>query len=331
MFGTVDQAGLSTLRTDARVASVTAAPQMGLIRPKRAYAVKMTEARTWGIEELGIPALWKQGLRGKGVLVAHLDTGVDGKHPVLKGAISAFAEFDFFGQLIKPTPKPHDTQGHGTHTAATIVGRLAQGKSVGVAPEATLVSAIVIEGGQVVARVLGGLDWALDQGVSVLSMSLGLPGSWDDFLPIVRILRTRNVLPVIAVGNEGPGTSRAPGNYPEALSVGAIDRTGTVVDFSSSQRFKRKRESVVPDLVAPGKDVISAAAGGGFVAADGTSMATPHIAGLAALLREAKPAATAAEVERAIFSSCKRGPGISEERGNRGFPNAERALKALKA
>jgi subtilisin family serine protease len=329
MLGTVDRAGLAALRSEERVAGVIGAPMLRPIWPKRVAAATLASSITWGIEFLGVPQLWKEGLSGKGVRVAHLDTGVDGKHPSLKKAILSFAEFDSFGQLVKPEPKPFDTEDHGTHTAATIAGRPIDGKHVGVAHGADLVSAIVIEGGNVIARVLGGMDWAIGQGVQVLSMSLGFPGYWEEFLPITQILRIRNVLPVIACGNDGPGLTRSPGNYSEALSVGAIDKSGAVAPFSSSQRFKRKKDPIVPDLVAPGVDIISAARGGGYQTMDGTSMATPHIAGLAALLFEAKPTATIDAVEKAIFQSCKRSPSILSDRGNRGVPNATLALKFL--
>jgi subtilisin len=188
---------------------------------------------------------------------------------------------------------------------------------------------MVIEGGQVVARVLGGMDWVVARGARILSMSLGLAGWWTDFLPITRILRQRGVLPVFAVGNEGPGTSRSPGNYTEAISVGAFDRLGDVAPFSSSQRFERAVDPVVPDLVAPGVDVISARPGGGFQSMRGSSMATPHVAGLAALLLEAKPTATVDELEGAIFGSCRREPGWAPERAGRGSPDGPRALELL--
>ena len=200
---------------------------------------------------------------------------------------------------------------------------------MGIAPGAKLASAIVIEGGDAVARVLGGMDWVVGLGARVLSMSLGFRGMWDDFLPLTRALRARNVVPVFAVGNEGPGTSRSPGNYAEALSVGACDSQGRVADFSSSQRFRRRLDPVVPDIVAPGVATISARPGGGYQAMDGTSMATPHIAGLAALLLEAHGDASAADVERAIFGSSTLGAPMAPERANRGLPNGVRALEIL--
>jgi len=329
LLGAVDRAGLAALRADPRVSAVVGAPALSPIRPQRRAAARPRRGTTWGIQALRAPALWKQGLSGKGVLVGHLDTGVDGRHPTLRAAIAAFAEFDDLGREVRPAPRPFDSQDHGTHTAATIAGRPAGDRHVGVAPGARLASALVIEGGDVVARVLGGMDWAVGQGVRILSLSLGFRGWWEDFLPLTRLLRERNVLPVFAVGNEGPGTSRSPGNYPEALSVGAAGRAGEVADFSSSQRFRRRREPLVPDLVAPGIDVVSARPGGGYQAMDGTSMATPHVAGLAALLMEARPDRSAGEVEAALFQSCRLAPGMTRTRANRGTADAVLALASL--
>lgn len=330
MLGVTDRAGVAALRRDDGVAAVSGAPLLLHIKPERIAAAKLTTRNTWGIRKLRIPALWNQGLTGQGVLVGHLDTGVDGKHPCFKrGAIEHFAEFDMMG-FEAPARDPYDSDVHGTHTAATIAGRPVRGRSVGVAPEAGLASALVIEGGNVVARVLAGMDWAVGHGVRVLSASLGFPGYVGDFLGLTRIMRNRNVLPVFAVGNDMPGTSRSPGNYVEALSVGAVDSQGHVARFSSSQLFQRDRDPIVPDLVAPGVGVISAKPRGGYQEMDGTSMATPHVAGLAALLWQAKPDASVDEIEAAIFASCAQG-GIDPERGNRGIPDGPRALAALTA
>lgn len=328
VLGTVTREGLEGLRSDVRVKKVVGAPQFSLIRPVATAAAKLSTENTWGIQFLKVSKLWDQGLSGKGIRVGHLDTGADGKHPALKTAIAAFAEFDFLGMPVTPTPKAHDTGDHGTHTAATIAGRPVQGRSIGVAPKASLVSAIVIEGGNVIARILGGMDWSISQNVRILNMSLGLRGFFDDFLAITQIIRSKNILPVFAVGNEGVFTSRSPGNYSESLSVGAHDRNGVIANFSSSQRFIRPADPLVPDIVGPGVDVISARPGGGFQSMSGTSMATPHIAGLAALLFEAKPSATASDVEKAIFNSSRLG-SIPRSRGNRGIPDAVRALTAL--
>jgi subtilisin family serine protease len=296
-----------------------------LIRPVSATAATAEPGYTWGLKALGVDTLHQQGITGKGVLVGHLDTGVDASHPALAGVVKVFAEFDSLGNLV-PGATPSDSGEHGTHTAGTIAAQPVQGVRFGVAPGAQLASAMVIEGGNVLARILGGLNWVVGQKARVVSMSLGLPGTSDAFLAITRILRARGVLPVFAVGNEGPGTSRYPGNYSEALSVGAMGSAGNVADFSSSQRFKRKKDPVVPDLLGSGVAVISCVPGGKYMQMSGTSMATPHIAGLAALLMEAKPNKTIDQIEAAIFASCTLKPGMLASRANRGFPNAVKAL-----
>ena len=326
-LGIVDSAGLKGLKADDRVAEVAGALPISLIRPVAIRAATTKESVTWGLERLGVPELWDQGFKGSGVLVGHLDTGVDGNHPALKPAIGHFAEFDLLGNPV-PGAVAHDTGEHGSHTAGTIAGRPVTATAFGVAPEAKLASAIVIEGGQVIARILAGMDWAVGLGVRVLSMSLGLPGWHSDFLALCRVLRARNVLPVFAVGNEGPGTSRSPGNYDDVLSVGACDPHDNVADFSSSQEFLPKR--MVPDLVGPGVGIVSSVPGGGFAEMDGTSMATPHIAGLAALLFSALPTATADQVEAAIFASCELPSTMTADRANRGVPNGPRALGILR-
>jgi subtilisin family serine protease len=328
-LGTVNRNGLNALRSDATVQSVSGTPQIRLIKPVRIASAALTSDVTWGLKAMEVKKLWDQGLTGKGIMVGHLDTGVDGDHTTLKDAIADFTEFDLLGKEITPKPKARDSDDHGTHTAATIAGRAVGGKSIGVAPEAMLTSALVIEGGDVVARVLGGMNWAVGKGIRVLNMSLGFPGYWNDFLQLTRILRARGILPVFAVGNEYAGTSRSPGNYAEALSVGAFDGNNQVADFSSSQIFNRKRDPIVPDLIAPGVDIVSAKPGGGYQQMNGTSMATPHIAGLAALLWQAKPNATVKQIENAIFASCQLPAGMSNLRANKGIPNAPRALAAL--
>jgi subtilisin len=327
VLGNVDRAGLSELRKERNVDQIVPAPQLRLIRPVAKAATESQPGYSWGLRSLQIDHLHTDGLTGKDVLIGHLDTGVDASHPALEGAVQFFAEFDSMGNYVDGSP-PRDSAEHGTHTAGTLAGREVNGIRFGVAPGAKLASAMVIEGGQQLARILGGMDWIVGQGARVLSMSLGLVGVDETLRAISRILRARGVLPVFAIGNDAPGRSRYPGNYAEVLSVGAADSLGRVADFSSSQLFKRTQDPIVPDLVGPGVDVLSCVPGG-YVQMSGTSMATPHIAGLAALLMEARPDKTIDEVETAIFRSCSLLPGMLVNRANRGFPNAVRALNLL--
>lgn len=327
VLGIVDRQGLEDVRADPRVADVQGAPVLSLIRPVQSTAASRVTGVTWGLDRLGIPEMWAAGFTGKGIVVGHLDTGVDGSHVALSGAIKAYAEFDDIGVQIPGAP-PRDSDEHGTHTAGTIVGRSVGTTRFGVAPEAQLASAMVIEGGNVIARILAGMDWAVGQGVQILSMSLGLRGFTPAFQTLSRILRARGVLPVFAVGNEGPGTSRSPGNYGEVLSVGASDQRDNVANFSSSQRFARLDDPLVPDIVAPGVKILSCVPGGKYAEMSGSSMATPHIAGLAALLMHAT-GASANDVERAILASCTLSPGMVPDRASRGLPNGPRAYEIL--
>jgi subtilisin family serine protease len=327
-IGFVDASGLAGLAADSQVQDVVKAPELSLIRPVDAREAKLTTTTTWGIKRLKADLLWQAGFTGKGSLVGHLDTGVDGTHPTLGGAIGSFAEFDMAGNQV-PGAKPTDSGEHGTHTAGTIAGRAGTKGAFGMAPDAKLASAMVIEGGQVIDRILAGMDWVVGEGVRVMSMSLGLRGFTPAFQTVIDALRAANVLPVIAVGNEGPNTSRSPGNYANVLSVGAMDANDEVADFSSSQQFNRPVDPLTPDLVGPGVAVLSSVPGGKFMEMDGSSMATPHIAGLAALLLQARPTATATQLEKAIRDSCTRPASMPQDRANLGVPDAVKAFTLL--
>jgi subtilisin len=181
-YGAVTRDGLESMRKHKAVAAVSEANSLRMIRPipyaalaAAAAPSKPDKGPTWGIRALQADALWAQGLTGAGVLVGHLDTGLDGAHPVLESAIERAAVFNHFGQEVKASKPPTDSDDHGTHTAGTIAGRPHQKVQVGVAPGAKLLTAEVIEGGDAIARVLGGMEWALQNGARVLNLSLGWP------------------------------------------------------------------------------------------------------------------------------------------------------------
>jgi subtilisin len=327
-LGYANASAIKALRKHPGVSHVTPAPSMSGVRPVRIAQATLTRNVTWGLETLGVERLWKQGLTGQGVLVGHLDTGVDASHPALKGRVADFAEWDFLGGKVAKS-KPHDSATHGTHTAATICGVAVQGRSVGVAPDAQICSGMVIEGGKVIARVLGGLDWLIGLNVRVISMSLGFPDYEPAFTRVVDILVSRNIVPVFAIGNEGANTSRSPGNYPDSIAIGAIGKDGLTPSFSGSEHFNRKDDPDKPDCVAPGVAVISAKPGGGWQEMDGTSMATPHVAGVVALLLQAKPGASASEIRKALLDSSKPIDGEPPLRYGHGVVQPVEALKLL--
>jgi subtilisin family serine protease len=330
-YGAVTSDGAEQLEASELTEGVVHAPALRPVRPVSRGTRDLAAAAgaTWGIQRLGVEQLWASGITGRGVLVAHLDTGADGSHPALFTAIVKQAFFDMSGQGSTPAGVPMDTGDHGTHTGATIAGRTQPGApAIGVAPGAHLLSAIVIEKGDLVARVLGGLEWALAQSARVVNLSVGIAG-WDPaWLEIFKRLRAQQLLPVVAAGNDGRQTSSSPANYPQALSVGAIDPLDQVPEFSSSH-VQLGQLQASPELCAPGTAVLSAAVGGGYREDGGTSQAAPHISGLAALLMEAKPAATVDQVEAAILGSCALPTGADPSRIGRGVPDAGRALGLL--
>jgi subtilisin family serine protease len=147
---------------------------------------------------------------------------------------------------------------------------------------------------------------------------------------IIDVLRANECLPVVAAGNDGEGLTRSPGNYAQSLSVGAAMPSGRVAAFSGSEVMTRELDSIVPDIVAPGVDIWSAQPEGGFQMMQGTSMATPHVSGLAALLFEACPSARVEQVESAILESASRTAHMPDTRAGRGLPNAAKALAVLR-
>jgi subtilisin len=350
MLGTVDKKGLKALHARKKeVAAVIEAPEFSLISPHEVAALAGPPTGiSWGITRLGVTSLWEKGLTGKGILIGHLDTGVDVTHPALTQSVDVFAEFDLIGEEVTTGSgattgsgggggagvapvTPRDTGSHGTHTAGILNGQPHAGLTFGVAPGARLASAIVIEGGDVPARTIAALDWTIGQGCRVVNLSLGVRGFHPQFATILALVKQRNVLPIVAVGNEGAQTSRSPGNHKEVISVGAIDEQNAVWLFSSSQTLPTTPKRSVPDLAAPGVAIWSSAPNGKLLPLSGTSMATPHVSGLAALLMEHKPEATATDIENAIYKSCSRPAGTSTVRISRGVPDAAKALAALDA
>jgi subtilisin len=332
MLGTVDADGLRALEAEQgqSVASVSLATDPDLIRPQISAALGAVQPTgiSWGIRRIKADELWNKGLTGKGVLIGHVDTGVDASHPALKNGIDAFAEFDRTGEQV-PAASESDSGRHGTHTAGILVGRKTNGLEFGVAPGAKLASAMVIEGGTVSARLLGGLDWCVGQGVRIVNMSLGFRGYDAQFEAIIDLLRDRNIIPVVAIGNEGPLTSRSPGNYRHCFSIGAMDENDQIWIDSSSQKFGPPKAYTKPDIIAPGADIWSSVPRGGLLAMSGTSMATPHIAGLAALLVQHRPDIPSVKIEQAIIKSATRPKAIASARGNKGVPDGLKALALL--
>lgn len=329
VHGVVDQAGLDHLANHVATHRVIHAPDVSTIQPVRSSGVQAPAAEfAWGLQRMKAAEIWQCGYTGKNIVVAHLDSGADSQHPALRGAIEKYVVFDTNGNAVDPQGPYRDGDDHGTHTAATLAGRRVDGAPiVGMAPDAELIDATIVGHGDTITRVLAGMNWALQKGARVLNLSVGFPGWKESFEPIIRILRAQHLLPVVAIGNDGAGRTRSPGNFSTVLSVGATDGNDKVAEFSGSHTPGEKGTG--PMICAPGVKILSARPGGGYREADGSSMAAPHVAGLAALLFSAKPGATIDEVERAIVGSCSNPAGEEATRIGAGIPDGVAALNRL--
>ena len=279
----------------------------------------------WGLQRIGALELWQQNLSGTDILVAHLDTGMDSKHPALIDSLKEAMASDKSGTKITP-PNPlvdADTSTvHGTHTASVIAARrLGEGPIVGMAPAAELACGIVAPNGHLPARFLCGMEWALNTGARVINMSIGVSGIDNSFAGVINSLREKQMLPIAAAGNYGPQVNCSPGCYTTVLSVGAVDRENQTLVYSG--------KATNPAVSAPGIEICAAASGGQYSEIEGTSIAAPHVTGLAALLFDAKPNATIDQVQEAIIASCDNPNQIASDCIGAGIPNGMAALKHL--
>lgn len=240
---------------------------------------------------------------GKDITIAVLDTGIDATHPALKGKITAAYTFDVNQGKVRSMNPNQDTEGHGTHVAGLICGQ-----QVGVAPAVNLISGVMLPGGfGEISDFILALAWVGKQAeVSIVNLSAGIPGYLADMENEIQSLLSAGVLPVCAVGNEGRDRTRSPGNYRDVVSVGATNRQNRVAGFSGSGILNPDNHQYsVPRLVAPGQDVYSSVQGGGYQDWQGTSMATPIISGIAALILEEYPTMTVLELREELFARCQ--------------------------
>ncbi|MET7747620.1 S8 family serine peptidase [Micromonospora sp. NPDC005367] len=255
------------------------------------------------VPQIGAPAAWQAGFDGSGVTVGVLDTGIDADHPDFAGRLAAVR--DFTGG-----DDPADAVGHGTHVASTIVGSGAasDGRYRGVAPGAKLLVGKVCATNECQdSDVIAGMQWAAAQ-ARVVSLSLGDTDTpaLDPLETAVQELSHRyGTLFVVAAGNEGkPKSVSTPASADDALAVAAVDADDQRAYFSS--KGPRVGDNhIKPEISAPGVDIVAAAPGGGYVPMSGTSMATPHVAGAAAILAGQHPDWSGQQLKAALMDSAK--------------------------
>lgn len=259
-----------------------------------------------------VPRLWQEeGLDGEGISIAIIDTGLDTQHPDFQGRIAGVTDFTGEG--------PADGHGHGTHCASIAAGSGAAsgGRYRGVAPKATIYSAKVLRsnGNGMMSDVMAGVEWAVDQGAQVISLSLGGPGpsnGTDALSELCDAAVEAGAVICVAAGNDGPAayTVGSPGAARHVITIGASNHQDRIAGFSS--RGPTLDGRVKPDMVLPGVDIVAARASGTsmgtvvdehYTSASGTSMATPHAAGVCALLLQAEPTLSCGHIKARLMQT----------------------------
>ncbi|MEU9260009.1 S8 family serine peptidase [Streptomyces sp. NPDC048212] len=277
---------------------------------------KVEAALKDSVPQVNAPQAWAEGFDGKGTTVAVLDTGIDATHPDVKDRVKQSRSF-------VPGEEVVDGNGHGTHVASTIAGSGAasDGANKGVAPATDLIVGKVLsnEGSGADSGIIEAMEWAKAEGADVVSMSLGSSIPDDGGDPMAQAVDALSAdggpLFVIAAGNAyGAGTIGSPGSAASALTVAAVDKQDRRADFSSMGPLVRSY-GLKPDLSAPGVDINAAASrsvpgiDGMYQSMSGTSMATPHVAGAAAVLKQRHPEWSGQRIKDALMSSSKLLPG----------------------
>jgi subtilisin family serine protease len=292
------------------------------------------------VPQIGAPAAWAAGYSGTGVSVAVLDTGVDDTHPDLAGHVAGRQNF------TDGYEDDRDLSGHGTHIASTIAGSGAAsgGRYQGVAPGAKLFDGKVCGvGGCADSWILAGMQWAAaEQHAKVVNMSFGGPDEPDVVDPIEQAVQTLSdqygTLFVIAAGNSDGGIVEggisSPGTAEAALTVGAVDGTDTLANFS--RRGPLAGGVLKPDITAPGVDITAArgkdatalpgASGEPYATISGTSMATPHVVGAAAILAQRHPDWSGQQLKAALMASARPNPATRVHGQGAGRVDVARAI-----
>lgn len=271
----------------------------------------------WGVGAVRANEVWSaHGLTGDGVRVGNIDTGVTADNPALAGKVVAWRDF------VNGATLPYDDHGHGTHTLGTVLGGGTSGAPIGVAPNARAVVAKAMDsrGAGSASSLLAAAQWMTDPDgnpatadhPAVVNNSWSAQDANDPwFRDMVRSWISLGIVPVFAGGNFGPGaqTIGSPAGYPESIAVGALTPSGQAADFSSRGPVNWSDADGLgpaagtlltkPDVSAPGASILSAY-DTGYAYQNGTSMAAPHIAGIAALVKQINPEADPAALHQIL-------------------------------
>lgn len=281
-------------------------------------------ALEWGVAKIRADEVWADfGTKGEGIVVANIDTGVLHTHAALvnqyRGTTTGSHDYNWYDPSGIYPSQPGDNNGHGTHTMGTIAGDDGGSNQIGVAPGAKWIAAKGCASSSCSsAHLLAAAEWVLApyaiggtpaQGDSskrphLVNNSWGGGGGNTWYQPSVQAWRAAGILPVFSAGNSGPipGNIGSPADYAESFAVGATDSSDNIASFSSFGPSSLTGETK-PDVSAPGVSVRSAWNNGAYHSINGTSMAAPHVAGCAALLKSLDPSLTIEQIENLLTST----------------------------
>jgi len=311
------------------ISRISALPMVKYVALDR--AVKADETLAQSVHQINADKVQDSlGINGKGVLIGEIDTGIDYRDSALGGGLGPGFRVIGGYNFINESNKPLDDNGHGTHVAGIIGANDSQLK--GVAPGVNYLAVKVLDsqGAGSSSDVIAGIEYCLDPNgnptVDIVNMSLGSTAEPDN--PIdsaVTNATAAGILFVIAAGNSGQdgfGTIGSPGTCPSALTVGACDSLNNVA-FFSSEGPDPLYSVIKPEVIAPGYNIISTYLNNTTMEFSGTSMATPHVTGAAALLKQQHPGWTPAELKAAIInSSASVGAAVSPFLQGKGLVNS---------
>ena len=299
-------------------------PQVKAVEPDYQMQADLSDS----VPLIGAPSVWAMtdagghAVTGRGVRVAIVDTGVDYAHPDLGGGLGSAYKVVGGYDFVNNDPDPMDDNGHGTHVAGIVA---ANGVLKGVAPDASLLAYKVLNdsGWGQTSAIIAGLERAADpddnpatdDGANVINMSLGGGGNPDSPLSqAVDNAVNHGIVVVVAAGNSGPSaeTIGCPGVARNALTVAASDKYDTLAEFSSRGPVPGYADVIKPDITAPGVSIQSTVPLYGSLGSptryrslDGTSMATPHVAGAVALIKQLHPDWTPEVIKANLMNTAK--------------------------
>ncbi len=318
--GSIDT--IAALAGRADVIYIEALDTYAIPDPLPGEAISIAAAE-WGVGKIGADRVWADfDILGDGIVVASIDTGVYGSHPALlsqyRGTATGSHNYNWFDPGYTYPNSPGDNNGHGTHTVGTMIG--ADGATqTGVAPEAQWIAAKGCGSSTCDSYdLLYAAEWVLapypigssaghgdpNQRPHVVNNSWGGSGGDLWYQIAVQSWRAAGIFPAFSAGNSGPSASTvsSPGDYADSFATGATDSGDNIAYFSSRGPSSLTGETK-PDISAPGYNIRSAWNDGDYAFLSGTSMASPHTAGCAALIMEANPALEVGEIEDLLTST----------------------------